>query len=176
MRDTERKYARIEWERRFLARALPAGEVTREIAIVDRYLHGTRIRLRTMIGNRVVYKLTQKIPSPSGGPGTLTTMYLTDGEHARFAALPANVIEKTRYSIPPFGIDVFGGALRGLVLAEAEFDGEAELKALAIPAWALAEVTDDPRFAGGSLAASAPEDVDAVLRAFGVGLSDPCAR
>lgn len=178
-----RGYARVEWERRFLARALPAGEVTREVAIVDRYLHGTRVRLRTMTSrDSVVYKLTQKIPAESGaGPGMITTMYLDDREHARFAELAASVIEKTRYSIPPFGIDVFAAPLAGLVLAEAEFDDGDEMRRLAIPPWAIAEVTDDLRFTGGALAARTPDEIDAVLRTFGVGLagraaSDPCAR
>lgn len=177
MNDLARKYARVEWERRFLLRAMPPGEVTRTVAISDRYLRGTRIRLRTMRGEAGgVHKLTQKIPSPGGGPGTITTMYLNDREHACFAALAADVIEKTRYSIPPFGIDVFAAPVRGLVLAEAEFDGEDELRRLAVPAWAIAEVTDDPRFAGGTIAASTPGELEAVVREFGVALSDPCAR
>ena len=39
------KYAHVETERRFLVRALPPG-ITRVSDITDRYLVGTRLRLR----------------------------------------------------------------------------------------------------------------------------------
>ena len=57
------------------------------------------------------------------------------------------VIEKDRYRIPcgPYTIelDVFGGALAHLVLAEVEFPSEEEAAAFQPPAWFGAEVTYD---------------------------------
>ncbi len=170
------KYARREFERRFLLAGMPPGEVRKTTEIVDRYLEGTRIRLRKMTertsaGARVVYKLTQKVPAEGGGPGLVTTMYLSEGEHARLAALPALVLEKTRSSLPPFGVDAVAAPRDGLFLAEAEFDTELELQRLAAPSWAIAEVTSDPRFTGGRIVATSRAELAALLRGFGVTLA-----
>lgn len=58
------------------------------------------------------------------------------------------LIEKARHSVPHGGltweIDVFGGALEGIVLAEIELEDEAQ--AFARPDWLGEEVTGDPRF------------------------------
>ena len=144
-------YARIERERRFLLGGVPAGEVVRTAHIVDRYLDGTTLRLRAMtIGGETTYKLTQKTH------GTITTIYLRADEHALLSSLPALVLEKTRLSIPPFGIDVFAPPRDGLVLAEVEFETDEAMRAFVLPEWAIAEVTDDPRFTGGAIARAMP--------------------
>lgn len=58
------------------------------------------------------------------------------------------LIEKERYSVPHGGlvweVDVFGGALSGIVLAEIELEDEAQL--FERPDWLGEEVTGDPRF------------------------------
>lgn len=58
------------------------------------------------------------------------------------------LIEKVRHAVPHDGltweIDVFGGALAGIVLAEIELEHEAQ--AFAKPDWLGEEVTGDPRF------------------------------
>src|SRR5262252_6193538 len=105
------KYARPEYERRFRIAGVPEGEVVRRVEIRDRYIEGTRLRLRKM-GDE--HKLTQKIPGPDGGPGLVTTILLDEAEYERFAALPARTLEKTRLSIPPFGVDVFAPPHEGL--------------------------------------------------------------
>lgn len=65
------------------------------------------------------------------------------------------VVAKTRYRIPHEGlvweVDVFGGANRGLLLAECEL--EAADQAVLLPAWVGVEVTGDERFHNSSLAA-----------------------
>ena len=121
------QYAKRERERRFLLAELPAGEIERTTTISDRYFLGTRLRLRLMletrgVATRTYYKLTQKIPAPNGGPGLLSTTYLNEEEFALLSTLPGSVLRKTRYSIPPFGVDVFDAPLGGLILAECEFD------------------------------------------------------
>lgn len=63
------RYARPERERRFLLAKRPAGAAERTARIVDRYLVGTRLRLRQMTEThgsslRTYYKLTQKVPAP----------------------------------------------------------------------------------------------------------------
>jgi hypothetical protein len=115
-------------------------------------------------GRSLVFKLTQKIPGPDGGPGTLTTIYLDPEEHARLCELPARVLTKTRHHMPPFGFD----ELRGLWLAEVELDDEEELYALPVPSWAVAEVTNDPRFTGGRLAETTERELALLLASFGL--------
>jgi CYTH domain-containing protein len=56
-------------------------------------------------------------------------MYLTSDEFRALAQLPAGEPAKTRYSVPPFGIDVFEGRLDWLLLTEAELDSEAAASA-----------------------------------------------
>jgi CYTH domain-containing protein len=138
------KYGRREWERRFLVPSLPAGPFDRIVRLSDRYIEGTRLRLRRADdGSNIVYKLTQK------HDGFLNTIYLSVVEHAVFAELPARIIEKTRHHLGPWGIDVFAS---GLILAEIETDSEESLETIAIPAWAGEEVTRDARYSGGALA------------------------
>jgi len=169
----ELKYARPEWERRLLLAGVPPGHVIKTAEITDRYLLGTRLRLRQVVevdaaGSRTVYKLTQKIPAADAGPGLITTVYLDAAEYDRLATLPAAVLSKTRLSIPPFGVDVFAPPLAGLYLAEAEFDSAAELHAFTAPPWSVAEVTRDIRFTGGRFAVMTAEQLAPLLREFGL--------
>lgn len=120
----------------------------------------------------VAFKLTQKIDDKADGAfqGQLTTIYLTEAEYNVIARLPASLVEKRRYSVPPFGIDVFEGDLRGLVLAEAEFSSQEGAAALEVPAFVSREVTSDPRFTGGCLSVTTRERLVEILGEFGVGL------
>lgn len=177
--DGDRKYALVERERRFVLRTLPGIRSVRTVEIVDRYLAGSRIRLRTATtvdgegAGSVRYKLTQKIPAPDGGPGLITTFYLEPSEHRLFDQLPGALLSKTRLSIPPFGVDVFGGALAGLLLAEAEFATDEEMAAFHPPAWIGPEVTNDPLFSGGRLAEMALHHVQEALARYGIELRKP---
>lgn len=167
------KYARIEIERRFLLAGVPEGaEITVVNEIDDRYLDGTRLRLRRMaeVSGSTQIKLTQKRPDPDGRArqGELTTIYLSEAEHAVFAHLPAAPLRKSRLSVGPYGVDVFHGALAGLVLAEAEFGSVEDAEAHAPATFCRAEVTTDPRFTGGRLARASGDEVRAWAREYGV--------
>jgi CYTH domain-containing protein len=70
--------------------------------------------------------------------------------------------------VPPFGIDIFKGALEGLSLAEAEFDSAAAAGALTIPSFLLAEVTADDRFTGGALVRASRSEVQTWLLEYGI--------
>jgi len=168
------KYARIEIERRFLLEGVPeAAEVLAINEIGDRYLDGTRLRLRRMAraGGPTQLKLTQKLPDPDGArQGALTTIYLSEAEHAAFAQLPAATLSKSRLSIAPYGVDVFHGELEGLYLAEAEFATVEDALALVPAAFCRAEVTADRRFTGGELVRASREQVRAWAREYGVQL------
>lgn len=154
------KYALIERERRFLVAELPADEPWATRRISDRYLTGTRIRLRHSAGTvagrpEVVRKLTQKIPRADGPPGRqglISTLYLDEAEHDRFAALPGHELTKTRLSFPPMGVDVFDPPHDGLLIAEIEFTDDDSMTRFEPPAWCGPEITDDPRYRGGHLA------------------------
>ena len=170
------KYARIEWERRFLLSSFPSREkVIRTRRISDRYIEGTRLRLRWQNDDdeKPVFKLTQKIAGGTvrGQQGLITTMYLTDDEFNVLATLPAKQLTKVRHSVPPFGIDVFEGVLSGLVLAEAEFNSADEASALALPSFIVCEVSDDARFTGGSLVRASREELANWLTEYGIGLN-----
>ena len=169
------KYARIERERRFLLDRFPAGARSVRIRrILDRYIEGTALRLRKQSddGAPDVFKLTQKIPGRAGGSqqGLITSMYLTNDEFSLLAQLPAADLIKTRYSVPPFGIDVFEGGFEGLILAEAEFDSAAAADSLTSPSFALHEVTADDRFTGGQLSHASRRQLDTWLMEYGIRL------
>lgn len=161
------RYTKPERERRFLVApaALPAlGAEHAHCA--DLYMTGTRLRLRVMTelpGGRVLYKLTQKLEAPDPRVRHITTLYLSPAEHRLFAGLPGARLAKRRYRVPSgglaWGVDVFEGALAGLVLAEREFESEAALHAAAPPDFAAVEVTDDAAFTGGALAHAEPSAV-----------------
>ncbi|MBB5762944.1 CYTH domain-containing protein [Methylorubrum rhodesianum] len=62
-------------------------------------------------------------------------------------------IEKTRHCVPHAGliweVDVYGGTLTGMILAEVELDDEGQ--SFERPAWLGREVTGDPRFRQSAL-------------------------
>jgi len=171
------KYARIERERRFLLGRFPSADVVRIRHITDRYIDGTLLRLREQTDDDAppMFKLTQKIRARANGAqqGLITSIYLTEGEFRLLAQLPGKMFSKVRYSVPPFGIDVFEGTLQGLRLAEAEFNSAAEADALVVPEFMLHEVTDDERFTGGQLVCAPRMNVEKWLAEYGMTLSDP---
>ncbi len=168
------KYARVERERRFLLAGPPlASTIVAARRITDRYLAGTRLRLRhieRLDSDACEYKLTQKLPTQRPGPvqGLITNTYLSRAEYDLLASLPAAVLSKTRLSIPPLGIDVFDPPLHGLVLAEAEFVTDEAAQSFLSPRGSIAEVTDDTRFTGGRLAQTHRHDLLARLADYGI--------
>jgi adenylate cyclase len=65
-------------------------------------------------------------------------------------------IVKTRYRLPldehTIELDVFDGALAGLIVAEVEFNSDADLEAFEPPGWFGTDVSDDPGYTNASLA------------------------
>jgi len=70
------------------------------------------------------------------------------------------------------GIDIFDPPLHGLVLAEAEFTTDQAAQSFLPPQAAVAEVTDDARFTGSSLARTRRHDLLAWLAEFGIKLQE----
>ncbi|WP_085808715.1 hypothetical protein [Sphingomonas sp. TZW2008] len=153
------KYAHIERERRWLIDpsrlpTLPADHVL----IEDRYLAGTRMRLRRMTdsgGGGAALKLTKKYEADDPLARAIVTAYLDEPEYALLAGLPGATIVKRRHALVSGGltysVDRFEGALAGLILAEIEWADDAGLRGLPAPSGAIREVSDDPRYQGGGL-------------------------
>ena len=170
------KYARIERERRFLLAGPPsASTVTARRRITDRYLMGTRLRLRRvdyLDSGDCEFKFTQKVPASRPGyvQGLITNTYLSAAEYGLLASLPAAVLTKTRLSVPPLGVDVFERPLHGLVMADVEFSTDNEAESFLPPPAAVAEITDDIRFTGGRLVSAHRHELLAWLAEYGIEL------
>lgn len=158
------RYAKLERERRFLVSPGTLPALSADFAHYDDlYLAGTQLRLRVMTeqpSGRVIYKLTQKLQAADPRIRRITTLYLAEPEHRLLAALPGARLAKRRHRAESgglgWGVDVFEGALAGLVLAEREFESDGELAAAEPPSFAVLEVTGDAAFTGGALAAGDP--------------------
>jgi CYTH domain-containing protein len=96
----------------------------------------------------------------------ITNTYLSESEYQLLSGLGGLELRKTRYSIPPLGIDVFPPPLDGLILAEAEFAADEEMEGFAPPDYVSAEVTSDVRFTGGELAHTTHEQLVALLAEY----------
>lgn len=150
------KYAKLEIERRFLVNPARAPDLTGLAfrRIEDRYLDGTRLRLRAIADSATgarEFKFCKKYEGGDPLAGPIVNIYLTPAEHAVLTAAPAAEIVKRRHRVGGFGLDVFEGALEGLMLCEAEAPSVEAAQALIFPSWTLREVTADPFFTGGAL-------------------------
>jgi CYTH domain-containing protein len=154
----------IEIERKFLV-AEPPSDLDRwpSSAIEQGYVaiaaDGTEVRVRRRRG---AAELTIK----SGG-GRARAEEEIAIESDRFERLwpltEGRRIEKTRYEVDAdagatIELDVYAGALDGLVVAEVEFDSEAAADAFEPPDWFGAEVTDDARYKNQRLACDGAPD------------------
>jgi len=168
--DHEPKYVRVERERRYLLRELPEGVSLRDehAQITDNYITNTRLRLRKsrwVPTGEWSLKLTQKhAPAPPDfARALITTLYLDRAEYDTLSVFEANELRKNRYYLRREGrlysVDVFLGDLRGLILAETDFETDAALEAFAPPPFAVADVTREELFTGGRLAYLTAEEL-----------------
>jgi CYTH domain-containing protein len=166
----ESKYARVERERRYLLQDLPEGmsRADPHVQITDNYITGTRLRIRKVRDpktNKWTVKFTQKFaPIPTDFSRTLiTNIYLNALEAETLSVFEANEIRKNRYPFQwegyDFSIDMFLGDLFGLVLAEVSFETNDELDSFPKPPFAIADVTNNEVFTGGSLCHLTFEDI-----------------
>jgi CYTH domain-containing protein len=153
------KYMAVERERRWLCREVPRERVVMTEAITDLYVTGARLRLREarpINGGAPMLKLTRKADVDLH-TRLITSIYLPEEEFAILAASLQGVrIKKLRHRLRPLpdaaiSVDEFQGDLRGLILAEAEFETPDLLATFPMPDFAVREVTDDPRFIGSYL-------------------------
>lgn len=148
------KYAVVERERRFLVRTVPDG-VRSTHDIEDRYVTGTRLRLREMRAEdgTVTRKLGHKVRL-GDGPAEVacTSLYLDDAEWNLLVALPARALQKRRYVVERDGWVVAVDELEdGRLIAEID-DGDGPARG--VPEWldVIEDVSADERWTGGALA------------------------
>lgn len=153
-----------EVERKFLLTAPPEGlESHPSERISQGYLAldpgGAEVRLRRR-GYRTLLTIKQ-----GRGLARSEEEFVIDGP--RFDRLWAGTggrrVEKVRYRVPLEGdlvaeVDLYDGALQGLVTAEVEFPTRAAAEAFRPPAWLRVEVTDDPRYGNARLAIDGSPD------------------
>ncbi|MEA2711005.1 MAG: hypothetical protein QOF78_3606 [Phycisphaerales bacterium] len=167
------RYAKREYERRWLLPALPAAfDPHRPWArITDHYIDGTRFRVRQRVridDNDTVWKLTQKFSETDGALDriVITNTYLTRGEYDTFLRLPGRTLAKNRWLLDVagahYGVDVYEHGLTGLITAEREFPSHAALLASSrdsLPFEHAVDVTHRLEFTGGALAGKTFADI-----------------
>jgi CYTH domain-containing protein len=148
------KYAVVERERRFLLASLPEGVVgTKEI--VDRYVTGTRLRLREVRENdgTLVRKFGHKVRL-SEGPAEIacTNVYLNAQEWAVLSTLPGRVLRKKRHIVHRDELIVaIDEHEDGTLIAEID---DRDQPSQFVPDWLdiVEDVSDDESWTGISLA------------------------
>jgi CYTH domain-containing protein len=154
----------VEIERKFLVDEVPDLGEHESVPIEQGYLAlaidgGAEVRLRRRSDEHI---LTIK-----GGTGEIRTEEEFEIDRDRFESLwpltNGRRVTKTRHLIPhgelTIELDVFGGELDGLAIAEVEFPSEQEAARFEPPAWFGREVTADERYLNESLAtAGRPPD------------------
>lgn len=146
----------IEIERKFCVLKMPDLTAYTGVEISQGYLSvgedGTEIRLRRK-GERFYQTVKQ-------GKGVQRTELEVELSRAQFDNLwpltAGRRVEKVRYEIVEgiwtIELDVYRGRLKGLVVAEVEFETVAESARFVPPLWFGREVTDDDRYKNAILA------------------------
>jgi CYTH domain-containing protein len=151
-----------EIERKFLVGSRPDDLDRHPAELIEQgYLavasDGVEVRIRRR-GERTV--LTVK-----SGPGEVRAEEEVPIEPHQFDRLwpltEGRRITKTRFLVPvgpglSAEVDVYDGALDGLVTAEIEFTSREASRDFSAPGWLGEEVTDDPRYANQVLARDGP--------------------
>jgi CYTH domain-containing protein len=144
------------------------------VQIWDNYVTGTRLRLRRIrvpLTKERIYKLTQKYAAdpPDFSRTVITNIYLAPEEYEVLSVFEGNEIRKNRYRFEhegrAYSIDIFLGALWGLVLAETSFETDEEMKEFAPPPFAVMDVTADEMFTGARLVELSIDDIRAEIKA-----------
>ena len=167
------KTSQSVFQRRFLIDGLPEPIKlsSGHLQILDRYISGTRLRLRQVRvpgTDRYTRILQQRIVLPKGIEVKVADIHLDDNEYALFEPISRFEVRKNRYfhefDLVPLAFDVYLGPLAGLKLAVAEFETSDEAEAMTAPDFSVHEVTHLPAFFGENLAVS---NFDDITRQFG---------
>ncbi|PCC58515.1 hypothetical protein [Brevibacterium aurantiacum] len=166
----------LEIELTFLASSMPvevdSAQPKRLVDVyfpVDMSTH-PRVRLRQKGDS---YEFTKKTPAQEGDASQHVeqTVALSTSEFTDLAASSSRRIEKDRYFVEIDGyaaeVDVFRGALEGLVLIDFEFDSHEQLREFVAPGCCGANVTQEDFIAGGLLAGRHYSDIQPELQRLG---------
>jgi CYTH domain-containing protein len=152
------RYSKPEIERRWLVSQFPTlnEASTRKRYIEDRYILGTRLRLRKVTEPQQppIYKLGKKYEPEADGVHQVVTIYLSEDEYNIFARLPAKIANKQRLSMHGGALDIYEFPEIGFHVFEMEFATPDEAAAYAPPAFASSEITNQPEYSGFALARS----------------------
>lgn len=151
-----RKYARLEIERRWLVsedvRSSTSSAPYSDIE--DRYVTGTRLRLRrvTSCDGATQWKFCKKYPRAGGDTyESITNLYLSKAEVEVLSALPCSIVRKRRYRLAVGSLDVYTHP-RALNVFEVEFETEVEAQGFVPPPFAGREITGEESLSGAALA------------------------
>ena len=152
------KYAKREFERRFLLRGEPSSLPLQYVSILDTYFVDTTLRLRRVVnsdGTSTIYKLTQK-KKDADGQMWITNIYLSEAEATLFRTLPSVMLEKRRYHIArgaiSQAIDIVESTPEKIVFLEVEGDTAADIKNPPHGFDIVREVTSEAEYTGYALA------------------------
>jgi len=148
-----------EIERKFLVNKRPADLRQHAHAKIDQgYLcvtpEGEEVRLRRK--GEACY-LTVKRPKVSGLARTEVEVEISTTQfNALWPLTRGRRLQKTRYEVPinslTIEVDVYGGTLKGLVVAEVEFASVKQSRAFTPPTWFGDEVTENTAYKNRNLA------------------------
>jgi len=161
---------KLEIEKRFLVKSLPNLDGVESKKTVDIYfpevVEHAVLRARHQ-GEQ--YELTKKTRNKTDNGYVMLeqTIDLSEKEFNFLYTCSQRRIEKVRYYVPYqtviIEIDIFEHRLKGLILAEIEFDTEDELLAFKAPKWLGKEINDIDILAGGVLSGETWESVKSYL-------------
>lgn len=152
-----------EIERKFLLERVPPETAEVEpTSIAQGYLAidaDAEVRIRVRGDDRVL-----TVKQGHGEVRQESTVALTDEQFDVLWPLTADRrVHKWRWVIPrgdlQLEVDVFGGHLEGLIVAEMEFPSEDASRDFVPPDWFGREVTNDAHYRNAALATSAPADI-----------------
>jgi adenylate cyclase len=146
----------VEVERKWLVRELPDLSAYHGEHVTQGYIalstDGTEVRLR-QAGD----KFFQTVKSKGGLVRDEIEVELSPGQfEALWQATAGRQLEKTRYRLPwadkKVEVDVYRGALTGLIVAEVEFSSADESARFTPPPWFDSEVTENGDYKNVNLA------------------------
>jgi adenylate cyclase len=146
----------VEVERKWLVHTPPDLPVHQGRRVTQGYIalaeDGTEVRLR-----QIGAQYFQTVKSKGGLVRGEIEVELTKPQfEALWPATAGRRLEKTRYRVPWAGkhveVDVYDGALAGLVVAEVEYTSTSESAQFPTPPWCGTEVTQDEAYKNMHLA------------------------
>jgi CYTH domain-containing protein len=173
------KIYRTELRRLFLIADLPVPltRASRHLQIFDNYIENTRLRLRSVRVPETkewTWILQQREPLEDLSRWRISEIFLNEAEHAAFEIfegreikknerVETNEIRKNRYFYDfdnrQIEIDVFLGALWGLILAKVYFENPEEWYGYEPPSFVVLEATNNEFFIGANLIGKTFADV-----------------